>query len=258
MSNLNANLSSITDPFDITNKKHQSKVSPTVSIDAYLPAYKDKTVEVNYDSATFSGIVVPDNSLIFVGPPRANATDGNNLLSYALLGQVTNFNYSESQQIMPIKALGSQRHMFASSNMPIQISMSRILIASSNFYKVLYQTVDKDVLFQNNDPSLANGGQLETGTDYASYALKKDDAWYANISSDLAKIPVGIGIICNTAKGLIDKVSAGGYYFESCYITSESGSIQPGSGFALENVSIIGDRKVPWNISGLATTTQNI
>lgn len=238
--------------YNITNRAHiTSHIKPTNTPEAWVDWWKDSSIGFAADTSTFS-LANPDDTLLFVGPPRM-PLDGN--MAVALIGMSPNMNYNEGANVIPIKALGSRLHMFARSNTPISGSMSRLISYSPNVLRQLYKVINTNVLAKplssletGDGTPVSNASSNYYGTSYATF-FPKDNmtaAWWSNLSDDLYRIPVGLGIVYNSPGGLTAKSTIGADYIENCQINARSISINSGGGLIMENITFIGDRVLPW------------
>lgn len=238
--------------YNITNREHiTSHIKPTATPESWVDWYKDSSIGFAADTSTFS-LANPDDTLIFVGPPRM-PLDGK--MAVALVGMTPNINYGESANVMPVKALGSRLHMFARSNAPVSGSMSRLIAYGPNFMRQLYRVINTNVLAKSTQTLEDSEGNPTSsassnynGSSYATF-FPKDNmsaAWWSNLSDDLFRIPVGLGIVYNSPGGLSSKSNIGADYIENCQINARSISISSGSGLIMENINFIGDRVLPW------------
>lgn len=238
--------------YNITNRAHiTSHIKPTNTPESWVDWYKDSSIGFAADTSTFS-LANPDDTLIFVGPPRMPL---NGEMAVALVGMTPSISYNESANVMPLKALGSRLHMFARSNTPVSGNMTRLVGYAPNFMRQLYKVINTNVLakpMQTLEDSTGNGVATASsnyhGTSYATF-FPKDNmtaAWWSNLSDDLYRIPIGLGIVYNSPGGLNAKSSIGADYIENCQINSRSISVNSGGGLVMENISFIGDRVLPW------------
>jgi len=204
------------------------------TIESWMNNYKEQNIELDYDKAAMS-MASPDDSLLVVGPPRLRyATED----GFYVVGFANNFQYNETSQVQPLKALGSRRHLFSRTNNPVTGSIGRMIFYGPNLYRALYAQIDVNA---------AKGGAKDNTKFSANNDV--DDSWYANLEEDLYRIPIGIGIIYRAPKnGNSDSpmLSIGADYIESCQLQNRSIGLQSGQSLVMEQVSFMGDRVIPW------------
>ena len=98
--------------------------SPVSDISGWVSAYKEAFVEHQHDLSQLT-LVLPDDCLIVVGPPRLAHASGDS--AFHPVGFINNLQYTETRQVQPLKALGSRRHIFSATNAPVQGSIARML-----------------------------------------------------------------------------------------------------------------------------------
>lgn len=215
----------------ITDKPMSTPVRTDPS--AWMKQYKEQFIEHSHDQSTFS-LVTPDDSLIFVGPPRLAGTGST---EFYAVGFVNSFNYSEQSQVQPMKAIGSRRHIFARTNAPVQGSIGRVMVLGSNLYRALYALTGLSDVIANRNSKFAVGDNGDKSS------------WYTNLEEDLFRIPFGLGIIYNSPASIAENStkSAGAEYIEMIQLQNRSVGFQAGGVMIMEQVSFIADRVIPWH-----------
>ena len=215
----------------ITDEPMSTPVRTDVS--NWMDNYKEQFIEHSHDQSTFS-LITPDDSLIFVGPPRLAGKD---VTQFYAVGFVNSFNYSEQSQVQPMKAIGSRRHIFARTNAPVQGSIGRVMVLGSNLYRALYAMTGLIGTISDRNSKFAVGDN------------KDKSSWYANLEEDLFRIPFGLGIIYNSPASIAEKSakSAGAEYIEMIQLQNRSVGFQAGGAMIMEQVSFVADRVVPWS-----------
>lgn len=204
---------------------------------SWISNYKEQFVEHYHDTSQMT-FIHPDDCLIVAGPPRLSLASGDD--SFHTIGFVNAFQYTESRQVQPLKAIGSRRHVFGITNTPVQISMSRMMIVGRNLLNSLYA----NATFGTNI--------TDRNSKYDIKYNSNDGSWWTNIEEDVYRIPFGLGVIWDAPATLAASSSshAAAEYFEVCTIQSRSQAIQSGQAVLMENVSMLADRVVPWNSYG--------
>lgn len=215
----------------LTDKPMSTPVRTDTS--AWMKQYKEQFIEHSHDQSTFS-LVTPDDSLIFVGPPRLAGTGST---EFYAVGFVNSFNYSEQSQVQPMKAIGSRRHIFARTNAPVQGSIGRVMVLGSNLYRALYAMTGLSDVIANRNSKFAVGDNADKSS------------WYANLEEDLFRIPFGLGIIYNSPASIAENSakSAGAEYIEMIQLQNRSVGFQAGGAMIMEQVSFVADRVIPWH-----------
>lgn len=200
---------------------------------AWMKQYKEQFIEHSHDQSTLS-LLTPDDSLIFVGPPRLS---GSNNTKFYAVGFVNSFTYSESSQVQPMKAIGSRRHIFARTNAPVQGNIGRVMVLGSSLYRALYALTDLVDTIENRNSKFAVGDNGEKSS------------WYTNLEEDLFRLPFGLGIIYNSPASIAEKStkSAGAEYIEMIQLQNRTVGFQAGAAMIMEQVSFIADRVIPWH-----------
>lgn len=200
-------------------------------INSWMQNYKEGKIEFDHDQSQYT-LSTPDESIIVVGPPRlSQASTGS---SFYVVGFVNSFQYSESAQVQPLKAIGSRRHIFSRTNAPVQGSIGRMIAYGPNLYRALYSLTDLATIKKN-----AKFAGVETGAEGKN--------WFSNLESDLFRIPFGIGIIYQSPTGMEQGGKAiGADYLEVCTLVNRSVGLQSGQTMIMEQVSFMADRVIPW------------
>lgn len=199
----------------------------------WMKLYKDQFIEHSHDQSALS-LITPDESLIFIGPPRLAGTKSSEFFA---VGFVNSFNYSEQSQVQPMKALGSRRHIFGRTNSPVQGSIGRMMVLGSNIYRAIYALTDMINTISDRNTKFAVGSSAEKAS------------WFTNLEEDLFRIPFGLGIIYNSPASMAEtsNKSAGAEYLEVCHLVNRNVSFQAGQAMVMEQVSFMADRAVPWS-----------
>lgn len=208
---------------------------PVTKIENWAQDYMDAQIEILHDQSMLT-LATPDDSLLVVGPPRLSGKKA----ELYVVGMVNSFNYSESSQVQPVKAIGSRRHLFSKTNAPVSGSIGRMVVLGPNLYRALYAMMEStDIhgrLKSNQNFSLKDGSPA-------------DSTWYANLEEDLFRYPIGLGVIYKApivaSDGKPDDV-VGAEYLESCVIVNRAVGMQSGSAMIMEQVSFMADRVIPW------------
>lgn len=211
--------------------------APVQDQQQWIKLYKEQFIEQSHDQSTFS-LVTPDDSLIFVGPPRLSTANGatEGAMFYAV-GFVNSFNYSESSQVQPMKAIGSRRHIFARTNTPVSGSIARVMVLGANLYRALYSIAQLPKSIYDRNSKFAVGNDHQTSS------------WFTNLEEDLFRIPFGLGIIYNSPASMAEDThkAAGAEYIEMIQLQNRSVGFQAGGAMIMEQVQFIADRVVPWS-----------
>lgn len=215
------------------------------SIEEWSTNYQNSSIEQSHDQSMLS-LITPDDSLIVVGPHRLS---GSSEATFYPVGFVNGFNYSESSQVQPFKAIGSRRHIFSRTNQPIQGNISRMMVLGANMLRALYAL--------NNPPGAITGG---SNSRFAVGNNGMDSTWFVNLEDDIYRFPFGMGIIFNapaTMAGNTDgggKNAAGAEYIEFCTVVNRQVASQSGQAMIMEQVTFMGDRVVPWDTYSSASS----
>ena len=211
--------------------------TPVSDIASWANKYLEQHIQRSHDEAPFT-LATPDDSLVVVGPPRLAQAGSANLFP---VGFVNTVQYSESRQVQPLKAIGSRRHIFASTNSPVQGSIGRMLILGSNLARALYAVASEEdlgVVSEKATHKVADRDDISSSS------------WFTNLEEDLFRIPIGIGIIYQSPGTMTDKTSdevVGADYIEVCQLINRNVSLQSGQAMIMEQVSFMADRVIPWN-----------
>lgn len=199
-------------------------------LNAWVDSYKNQFINQSHDLSQLS-LVLPDDCLVVMGPARLSGVSGDD--NFYPVGFLNMMQYSENRQVQPLKAIGSRRHIFASTNSPVQGSIGRLLFLGPNLYRAMYALAEYPARIKDRNSAFAVGSG-----DSAS--------WFTNAEEDLFRIPVGIGIIYNSPASMAGKKSAGAEYLEVCVLTNRQVSLQSGQAMIMEQVSFMADRIVSW------------
>jgi hypothetical protein len=245
-----------------------SGFSPTVvnDITSWETQYKNQNIGMMHDESMFE-LVSPDDSIIVAGPSRlynaANTNTQNANSPFYVIGVCQSFNFTESSQIQPMKAIGSRRHIFTRTNQPVQASIARLMFYGPNLVRALYKALADGEPYSDTDTT---NNQYIQGN--ASYETLTDEVTFlTNLEEDLYRTAFGIGIIYHTPKtahfaasdsGAPTGAAMGAEYLEYATIQSRNVSFQSGQTIVMEQVQLMADRVVPWNAyyhQDLSTTT---
>lgn len=207
------------------------------NLDAYKTAApsvvstENKHIYRSMDDSTYSSGHA-DETILLAGPARVKAVSdwtGNGLET---IGVSFGCSWSESRNIQPMKIIGSSRNIFTTtSSNPVQISMNTMLMHGTSMLNNLY-----------HNARLA--GVDLSKLEIKPYAGATDNKVWSNLSSNVYNIPFGMGIIFrDSSKRIIT-----GLYFELCYISQLSTTIQPGATSISQSVGFVADRVIPWNV----------
>ena len=208
--------------------------SPVSDISGWVSAYKEAFVDHQHDLAQLT-LVLPDDCLIVVGPPRLAHASGDS--AFHPVGFINNLQYTETRQVQPLKALGSRRHIFSATNAPVQGSFARMLLLGRNLLNSFYTEAEIPTAISDRNSKYAGTG---------------DATWWANIEEDLFRIPFGLGIIYGTPAAMAadSGVMAGAEYLEVCTLVNRSVSSAAGQAMVMEQVAFMADRVLPWDSYG--------
>lgn len=217
----------------------------TVATDpsSWIQQYKEQFVEHYHDSSQLT-FIQPDDCLIVAGPPRLSMASTTGTDIFNTIGFINSFQYTETRSVQPLKAIGSRRHVFSSTNAPVQITISRMMLLGNNLLKSLYA----NATFGN--------GITATNSKYDIKAGNNEGTWWTNVEEDVFRVPFGLGVIWDAPASLAhasnskNTVHAGAEYFEVCTIVNRSTAIQSGQAVMMENVTLMADRVVPWSSYG--------
>lgn len=227
--------------------------SSVTTIDGWETQYKEQNIEMKHDNSMFD-LVSPDDSIIVAGPSRLYNVDGSNTTDaggdlFYVIGVCQNFNFSESAQIQPMKAIGSRRHIFTRTNNPVQASVGRMMFYGPNLLRALYSALGTAPY---SDSDTTNNKYVQG----PSTTLSDDPSFLTNLEEDLYRTPFGIGIIYHTPRsahyaasssGSTSGAAMGAEYLEYATIQSRNVSLQSGQTVVMEQVQIMADRVVPWD-----------
>ena len=223
------------------NIYQDSVVKPTTSIDQWITQYKEANIEAAHIES-MATLGTPDECLIVAGPPRLS--EGANK-DFPIIGMINGLQYTESSQVQPLKAIGSRRHIFSKTNLPIQGSIQRLVIVGRNLFRALYGEIELNTTL---------GLQAENAKVLGNRAHGKNAAWLHNLEEDIFRVPFGLGLIYSCPGAVSKKGGAdgggyrflGGEYLECCVLQSRTTSIQSGQTMIMEQVQFMADRVVPW------------
>lgn len=220
-------------------------------LSSWIKQYKEQFVEHYHDSSQLT-FIQPDDCLILAGPPRLSMAYSNSgSANFNTIGFINSFQYTETRSVQPLKAIGSRRHVFSSTNAPVQLSISRMMLVGNNLLKSLYAN------------ATFGKGITDANSKYDIKAGTTEGSWWTNIEEDVYRVPFGLAVIWDSPASLAHaNVSssssssdgsaphAGAEYFEVCTIVNRSTAIQSGQAVMMENVTIMADRVVPWTAYG--------
>lgn len=208
----------------------------TTKLDEWMKGYKEANIEsMHIESMATLG--TPDECLIVAGPPRlSSATDGD----FPIVGMINGLQYTESSQVQPLKAIGSRRHIFSKTNLPVQGSIQRLVIVGRNLFRALYGQIELQTPLGLEAVNAKTAGDKSHGLNVA---------WLHNLEEDIFRVPFGLGLIYSCPGALAKQATTrtlGGEYLECCVLQSRTTSIQSGQTMIMEQVQFMADRVVPW------------
>lgn len=155
--------------------------------------------------------------------------------AYKLLGMTQGFNPQIANAQTPVGAIGSKKKAFIVSKAGTQVSVS--------LDKIMYLggTMVKSLLSNTIYEAFLQGRLDETEATYAvkevKFGSQITDSYIADLSSDLTKVPIGIGAFYfDRTYQLCDAT-----YVEGAHIANLSEVIQAGNPQIIENVQLMGD-----------------
>ena len=226
--------------YNDTNDGSRAVIGGTItSLDEWVKSYK----ETNLESAHIESMATlgtPDECLIVAGPPRLNESNGD----FQVVGMVNGLQYTESSQVQPLKAIGSRRHIFSKTNLPVQGSIQRLVFIGRNLFRALYGGIDITTGLGVTEAKTHNAKAV--GND----SHGQDAAWLHNLEEDIFRVPFGLGLIYS-CPGSVAPTGGnirhiGGEYLECCVLQSRTTSIQSGQAMIMEQVQFMADRVVPF------------
>ena len=224
-----------------------ANTTPITTIDTWVQSYKNRHLELSHDQSQLA-LVNPDDSLVVAGPARLASTNPR----FYVVGFLNSLNFGENRMVQPMKAIGSKRHIFSSTNAPVQGSISRLMFHGPNLARALYAVMNSTGLSELMD---SNTEKFSVG----SSSNPLDSIFFTNLEEDLYCFPIGLGIIYRTpahdTQGRVESVGA--EYIESFVLANRQVSIQAGQSMVMENVSFMADRVMPWDSYSSSTTFGN-
>lgn len=200
---------------------------------------------LNEDSALTSAH--PDDCALFAGPPRLelisdsalNMSPAKDNDVFRLFGTFQAINFGNAQSVIPVKAIGSSRFFYFTTNQPISFGFSLIMMKTDNLLKVIYN----NLLLMGSSVKSALKDAFEG---YVFNDIEKDQMWF-NIESEIFSIPFGLGILWSNK----ERSFLGAAYLENALLTSYSTDIVSGRQMLMESGSFIADRIRPFNIRAI-------
>lgn len=218
----------------INELENQTVVS---AFDSWGANYKEAFVETQHDTSLLH-LLLPDDCLIFAGPPRATMLSSGDSRLYPL-GFVNQFSYSETRQVQPLKGIGSRRHIFASTNSPVQGSIGRMLFHGRNLLNALYACANLSDAFASKQSKVNQ-----------RFAINESNPHWTNLEDDIFRIPFGLGVVYGSPASMAGQGhSVAAEYFEVCTIVSKQVSMSSGQAVLMEQVSFMADRVVSWDFA---------
>lgn len=212
--------------------------------------YKEAFVESQHDTSLLH-LLLPDDCLIFAGPPRATMLSSGDSRLYPL-GFINQFTYTETRQVQPLKGIGSRRHIFASTNSPVQGNIGRMLFHGRNLLNALYACAKLSDAFASKQSGVNQ-----------RFAINESNPHWTNLEDDIYRIPFGLGVVYGSPASMAGQGQAvAAEYFEVCTINSKNVAMQSGQAMLMEQVTFMADRVVSWDFakapSGLSFKTGQI
>jgi hypothetical protein len=206
-------------------------------------AHKDNYVLTDKTTAPFQ-TAHPDSTLLMAGFARLSAHgSGADTRSFNLIGKTNSFQVADGKNVQPLKEFGSSRHIMTTSNMPVTIGLSEVVLNGPNLLRSLYSAaVNTGVVIGENF------GLAEIDTILSNTGTRA----FVNLDYPIFDVPFGLAIVGRSTTG--DDVQ--GIYAEVCVIQSWSWASQTGQTAQFANVNIIADRILPVRLN--ATDSSNI
>ena len=217
-----------------------SNAQPVSTIATWIEAYKNRHLEMSHDQSQLA-LVNPDDCLVVAGPARLATRNP----QFYVVGFLNSLGFNENRMVQPMKAIGSRRHVFSSTNAPVQGSIARLMFHGPNLARALYATMTG-----TNIEKIVTDGNFAVGG-----SNKMESIFFTNLEEDLYRFPIGLGIIYRTPAHDTQSTheSIGAEYIESFVLANRQVSIQAGQSMVMENVSFMADRIVPWSSYASAT-----
>ena len=207
----------------------------------WLEKYKDAFLEQSHDFSQLS-LLLPDDCLIMVGPPRFPDWSTN---ASVAVGFLRNMTINQQSQVQPVKAIGSRRHIWAKTNQPVTIQVQRMVFTKGTLMGTLYSIIDKGGegrgnIFKNQTYDAGEIGNITN-------IVNSKGAMYTNIEDDLYRIPFGLWVTLGSPSILANQASVPSVIAESCVLQAHQMSITSGEALVMEDVTILSDRLVGVN-----------
>jgi len=202
-----------------------SNVTPNAVTSTSDWKFQNSYIERLMDHSALTA-VHPSDTLVMAGPPRylpnSEAQDiFDNMLPLGMLQQI---NFGQQLPVTPGQAIGSGRGFYLIDKAQGTATLARLYLKGRNLLRALYTNV------------------VRAGLDVTKFddraAAKKTSGFYANLDSELFKIPFGLAVL------LRDKLhdNVGAFFLELCQITSWNMGVSAGQSMVMENVNLMFDR----------------
>lgn len=194
---------------------------------------------------------------LLAGPPRLGA-DGTNENDFGFLGVTQDFNISDSLDVLPIKALGTERNILISTQSPKQLSVSKFLFSRESLLRTmlsyyLSNSTDTAALkeafgYDGDLPTSGLDNTIISGIlEQASNALDGNivDQPSITLTNFLARAPIGLLIFSANKQGSIVLAK----YAEGCKIQNLNEVMSSSSPMIQQSLTLICDRILPVKVS---------
>lgn len=221
-------------------------------------------LEGRYMNAAFTMLAAGPPRLSAVGTSVDSPNEGLNNIAWPI-GVLQSVNLGINSQWMRLWEIGSERSYFIRGRTVGQLSLGRIMYHGPNLLRSLYAYLDVDSnrgngqLYENSASAKLNTNKTGTNSKNSFKVAPGYQNIWLELASDVFSQPVGLLLYMKDSNE--DTVAA--FYIEYCNVANFGWSTDAGGTVMSENASIMYERIVPIEMSGVpviadSTSIENI
>lgn len=195
----------------------------------------------------------PELTYIIAGPPRfvKSEMDGD---SFGYVGLVSESSVSDNNNVVPVKGIGTNRHIIFSADSPGQINLSRVLFSKEGLMRaVLSYYLQKDENLKSLLGGITSGsnGLIDKVLAQMQQSLNSKITTKVSISLSeyIAKAPFGVLFLIGNRQGHIIDAQ----YAEGCKMVTNTKNLSPSQPMIMETLSMMCERFVPVTIGDISS-----
>jgi len=224
-----------------------------------LSAWDFKNDHTQMDDNLYNGFVSGESVVIVAGPRQLSSTvDADTISNLRPIGVVESATVAQNKQIQQIFEIGSRKSFLIPGRTQVNVGLSRILFSGDSLLSALHEYNENNFTdATGNSGGLDNVHKLEDSPGYKTRDQNNDgtDAsgqkYFLNLASSFFNHPMGLGFLFNDS----DNQQMAFVYLQDCMVRSHQMSIGANQTILMENVNIMADSVLPFDVATSQLTT---